>query len=385
MVYLDYAASTPVDPVVADAMADALRAPGLQANPASSHGPGHAAGARVEAARTEVAALIGASAAEIVWTSGATESNNLAVIGAARLRAGRGRHLVTSAVEHVSVLGAFRRLEDQGFTVTVVEPDGEGIVAPAAVAAALRPDTTLVSIMQVNNETGVVQDIAAIGAICRAGDVLFHVDAVQAAGREPIDVRRDRIDLLSLSAHKMYGPKGVGSLFLDGARLRRVEPLLHGGSQERALRPGTVPTHQVIGMGVAARLARERLGEDGTRLTALRGQLWQQLQRLPEVLLNGHPTRRACHILNVSVAGVQGESLLFALRDLAVSSGSACASDSNEPSAVLRHLGRPDELAQSSIRFSLGRPTTPAEVDRAAAIFAAAVAHLRRLSPAAAA
>ena len=382
-VYLDHAASTPVDPAVADAMAELLHSPELQANCASAHPPGRKARERVEAARAEVAALIGARPEEIVWTSGATESNNLAVMGAARFRARRGRHLVTTATEHPSVIESFRFLEREGFSATYLVPDAAGIVDPGAIEAALRPDTTLVSVMQVNNETGVIQDIAAIGELCRARGVLFHVDAVQAAGRELIDVEAQHVDLLSLSAHKMHGPKGVGALFLSRERIGRVEPLLHGGGQERGLRPGTVPTHQVVGFGVAARLARERWPADKTRLTRLREALWTEVQRESGVLLNGHPIRRACHILNVSVTGVEGESLLYALRGLAVSSGSACTSDSDEPSAVLRHLGRPDALARSAIRFSLGRPTTQDDIVQAATIFRAAVAHLRRLSPAA--
>jgi cysteine desulfurase len=280
------------------------------------------------------------------------------------------------------VIESFRFLEREGFSATYLVPDAAGILDPGAIEAALRPDTTLVSVMQVNNETGVIQDIAAIGELCRARGVLFHVDAVQAAGRELIDVEAQHVDLLSLSAHKMHGPKGVGALFLSRERIGRVEPLLHGGGQERGLRPGTVPTHQVVGFGVAARLARECWSADKTRLTRLRESLWTEVQRESGVLLNGHPIRRACHILNVSVTGVEGESLLYALRGLAVSSGSACTSDSDEPSAVLRHLGRPDALARSAIRFSLGRPTTQDDIVQAATIFRAAVAHLRRLSPA---
>ncbi len=382
-IYLDYAAATPVDPEVVAAMAAALGDPGLQANPASAHAPGQAARARVGQARGEVAALIGATAAEITWTSGATESNNLAIIGAARLRAGRGRHLVTAGSEHVSVLAACRELQRQGFAVTRLATDPQGIVSPAAIAAAIRPDTTLVSLMQVNNETGVVQDIAATGALCRERGVLLHVDAAQAAGREAIDVHAQAVDLLSLSAHKMYGPKGVGALFISRETARRVEPLLFGGGQERGLRPGTLATHQVIGMGVAARLAAARRAEECARLTVLRERLWAGIGSLPGVLLNGHRQQRACHIVNVSVAGVEGESLLWALRELAVSSGSACASDSDEPSAVLRLLGRPPGLAQASIRFSLGRPTSAADVAHAATVFTAAVTRLRRLAPAA--
>lgn len=381
-IYLDHAASTPIDPLVVAAMTEVLQSTGLQANPSAAHPPGRLALARVEAARAAVAALIGGSPGEIVWTSGATESNNLAIIGAARFRARRGRHLVTSLTEHPSVIEPFRYLERQGFQVTWLRTDARGMIEPQQVDAAIRADTTLVSVMQVNNETGVMQDIAGIGAICRARGVLLHVDAVQAAGREQIDVRGYGIDLLSLSAHKMHGPKGVGALFIDHEHLRRVEPLLFGGGQERGLRPGTVPTHQVVGMGVAARLAGERWREDRRCMHELREQLWQGIRDIPGLHLNGHPQRRACHIVNVSIEAVEGESLLFALRDLAVSSGSACTAGDREPSAVLRQLGRSSELARSSIRFSIGRSTTAAEVAAAAAALTRAVAHLRRLSPA---
>lgn len=381
-IYLDHAASTPLDPLVVAAMTEVLQGTDLQANPSAAHAPGRLALARVEAARAAVATLVGASPGEIVWTSGATESNNLAIIGAARFRARRGRHLVASLTEHPSVIEPYRYLERQGFKVTWLRTDAQGMIDPQQVDAAIRADTTLVSVMQVNNETGVVQDIAGIGAICRARGVLFHVDAVQAAGREQIDVRRQGIDLLSLSAHKMHGPKGVGALFIDREHLRRVEPLLFGGGQERGLRPGTVATHQVVGMGVAARLAGERWREDRSRMQELREQLWQAIKGIPGVYLNGHPQQRACHIVNVSIEAVEGESLLFALRELAVSSGSACAADDPEPSAVLRQLGRSSELARSSIRFSIGRSTTAAEVDAAAAALTRAIAHLRRLSPA---
>lgn len=381
-IYLDYAASTPVDPEVAQAMCEALRSPALQANAAALHAPGRAASACIEHARADIAALIGAEAQEIVWTSGATEANNLAIIGAARFRASRGRHVVTAATEHASVLAACDALAEQGFTVTRVAPGPHGVVTPERITAALRPDTMLVSVMQVNNETGAIQDVGAIGAVCRERSVLLHVDAAQGAGREPIDVRAQAIDLLSLSAHKMYGPKGVGALFLDSARIRRVEPLLYGGGQERGLRPGTPATHQVLGMGVAARLAAARLDVDRERLMALRERLWSGLREVPGVWLNAAEAARACHIVNVSVAGVEGESLLHALRELAVSSGSACASESGEPSPVLRLLGRSQALAQSSIRFSIGRPVTEADVDAAVEVFTRAVAHLRRLSPA---
>ncbi|GIK33638.1 MAG: putative L-cysteine desulfurase [Gammaproteobacteria bacterium] len=382
-IYLDHAASTPVDPEVAAQMAAVLADAGLQANPSSAHAMGEAVRARIGQARAAVAALIGARPAEIVWTSGATEANNLAVIGAARMRAARGRHIVTAASEHVSVLAACDELENHGFSVTRLVTDGDGIVAPPAIAAALRPETTLVSLMQVNNETGVVQDVAAVGALCRERGILFHVDACQAAGREPIDVRSQAVDLMSLSAHKMHGPKGVGALFISRETAGRVEPLLFGGGQERGLRPGTIATQQVVGMGVAASLAAARRSSDSARLTTLRDQLWQAIGEVPGVYLNGHPQRRACHIVNVSVAGVEGESLLFAMREVALSSGSACAADSDEPSAVLRLLGRSPELAQSALRFSLGRTTTAEEVAQAGQLFAAAVAHLRRVAPAA--
>lgn len=382
--YLDYAASTPVDPAVAAVMAAALADPDLQGNPSATHAPGRAAAVRIEAARAQVAALIGARPAEILWTSGATEANNLAVLGAGRFRASRGRHVVTSSTEHASVVGACRHLEREGFAVTWLDPDGDGLLDAQQVAAALRPDTTLVSIMAVNNETGVVQDVAAIGAVCRARGVLFHVDAVQAAGREPLDVEAQQIDLLSISGHKFYGPKGAGALFVNGRTLRRVEPLLHGGGQERGLRPGTLATHQLVGLGLAAELAGARLDADRRAQSALREALWAAIARVPGVLLNGHRARRACHILNVSVEGVEGESLLLALDALAVSSGAACGAASGEPSAVLRRLGRSDALAQASIRFSVGRATTAADIDAAAAAFVAGVAHLRRIAPAAA-
>ena len=381
-VYLDYAASTPVDPAVAELMADCLRRPELAANPAAlGHAAGRAAQALVEAARAQVAALINAQPEEIIFTSGATEADNLAVIGAARFRQSRGRHLVTSLTEHKAVIESCRHLATQGWRITWLKPDAEGLIAPAAVEAALEPDTVLVSLVHVNNETGVVQDIAAIAAICRRHDVLLHVDAAQSAGREEIDVRASQIDLLSLSAHKIYGPKGVGALFIDQERVRRVSPLLFGGGQERGMRPGTIATHQVAGMGEALRLAAQRLPDEARHATALRDRLWSGLQQLPGILLNGHAERRSGHILNVSIAGVEGESLFYGLADLCVASGSACTSLSNEASHVLRALGRPAALAQSSIRFSLGRQSTAAEVDFAVECVLRAVRHLRSFSP----
>jgi cysteine desulfurase len=381
-IYLDHAASTPVDPQVSEAVVACLR--DLPGNPAALHDAGRAARACIEAARAEVAALINATPEQILWTSGATESNNLAILGAARYLKRRGTHLVTAATEHASVLECFRQLEREGFSVTRLRTDALGIIEPAALAAAIRPDTTLVSLMHVNNETGVVQDIAAYGAICRSRGALLHVDAAQSLGREAVNVRTIQAELVSLSAHKMGGPKGIGALWVDRTRVPRIEPLCFGGGQEHGLRPGTLPTHQIAGMGVAAALARERLASDPPRIRALRDQLWREIGEVPGVLLNGDRERRACHILNVSVQGVEGESLLFALVGLAVSSGSACASDTAEPSAVLRSLGRSDQLAQSSVRFSFGRQTTVQDIARAAAIFREAVAQLRALSPAAA-
>lgn len=381
-VYLDYAASTPVDPAVVALMTDCLRRPELAGNPAAlGHAAGRAAQALVEQARAQVAVLINAQPDEIIFTSGATESDNLAVIGAAQFRQARGRHLVTSLTEHKAVIESCRHLATLGWRITWLKPAADGLIAPAAVEAALEPDTVLVSLMHVNNETGVIQDIAAIGAICRRHDVLLHVDAAQSAGRERINVRAQQIDLLSLSAHKLYGPKGVGALFIDQDRVRRVAPLLFGGGQERGLRPGTVATHQVAGMGEAFRLAVQRLPEEARHVCVLRDRLWAGLQQLPGVLLNGHVQQRSGHILNVSIAGVEGESLFYSLGELCVASGSACTSLSNEASYVLRALGRSAALAQSSIRFSFGHATTPAEVDFALGRLLQAVAHLRSLSP----
>ena len=382
-VYLDHAAATPVDAEVAAAMHECLCSPALSANPsAAGHAPGQAAQARVEQARGEVAVLIGARPDEILWTSGATEANNLAILGTARFRAPRGRHLVTALTEHASVREPFRQLEREGFRVSWLKPGPGGLVEPADLARVLLPDTQLVSLMHVNNETGVIQDIAALGALCRERGALFHVDAAQSAGRLAVDLARLPVDLLTLSAHKIYGPKGVGALYLNAATLPWLEPLMHGGRQERGLRPGTVATHQVAGMGVACRLAAARMAEDAVRLRALRDALWDGLREIPGVLLNGDPERRAHHILSVSVEGVCGESLLFALAgDLALSAGAACSSDTGEPSQVLRSLGRSRLLAESSLRFSVGRHSTAAEIALAVAAAGRAVADLRRMRP----
>jgi cysteine desulfurase len=382
-IYLDHAASTPVEPAVAAAMAAALTDPSLVANPSAvGHAPGRAAAAAVEAARAEVAALIGATPAEVVFTSGATESDNLALLGAARFRRARGRHIITSLAEHRAVIEAARVLEREGWRVTWLRPGPSGSVEPSAVAEALQPDTTLVSLMSVNNETGAVTDVATIGALCRSRGVLFHVDAAQAAARLPIDVRAQAIDLLSLSGHKLYGPKGIGALFIDRQHAGRVEPLMVGGGQERGLRPGTVPTHQVIGFGLACRLARGRGAEDRRRELALRERLAAALRPEPGVSLNAEGAGTAGHILSVSVAGVEGESLFAALEPLAVASGSACASPTGEPSYVLRLLGRTAAEAQASVRFSFGRGTTEVGIDAAAVHFLAAVRRLRAESPA---
>ena len=379
-IYMDYAAATPVDEQVIDKMADCLRSG--YGNPASTaHQFGREAGAMVETAREQVAMLINASAEEIIFTSGATESDNLAVIGAARFRSRAGRHIVTSVTEHPAVLDSCRYLESEGFNLTYLTPDSNGIIDPAMVQSALTPETVLVSVMHVNNVIGVVQNVAAIGGICRDTNVLFHVDAAQSAGRLPLDVESQSIDLLSLSAQKLYGPKGVGALFLNRQRVRRIEPLFHGGGQERGLRPGTVPTHQAVGMGLACEIARSRLDTDAAQIEKLRQRLWRGLETLPGVVLNGHPTHRVSHILCVSVTGVEGESLHYGLRDLAVSAGSACATDSDEPSIVLRSLGRSDQLARSTVRFSLGRQTTEDEVDFAIARFAEVAGQLRALTP----
>jgi cysteine desulfurase len=379
-IYLDHAATTPVDPRVRAAIDECLAAaPG---NPSSAHAAGRAARARVEAARAEVAALIGAPPASIVFTSGATEADNLAVLGAARANAARGRHIVSARTEHRAVLDACARLEREGFGVTLVKPDRSGLVEPAAIAAALTPATSLVSLMLVNNEIGVVQDIAAVGAICRARGVLLHVDAAQAAGRVPIDVATLDVDLMSLAAHKIHGPPGVGALYVRREPRPTLLPLQFGGGQEGGLRSGTLPAHQIVGMGAAYRFAATELPTEAPRLASLTAALWAHLATLGGVHLNGHPERRAPHILNVSFEGVDGESLLYALDDLAVASGSACGASSHEPSYVLRALGRDDALAQASLRFSVGRPTTAAEIVAAASRVRNAVSRLRSLAPA---
>lgn len=379
-IYLDYAATTPVDPRVVEQMVPYLYQ--QFGNPASrSHAYGWAAEQAVEAAREQVAALIGADPREIVWTSGATESNNLAIKGAALFHQARGKHLVTLKTEHKAVLDTMRELERDGFEVTYLDVRGDGLLDLAALRAALRPDTTLVSVMAVNNEIGVIQDLAAIGALCRAQGVLFHVDAAQAAGKLPIDLRTLPVDLMSLSAHKAYGPKGIGALYVRRKPRVRIEAQIHGGGHERGMRSGTLPTHQIVGMGAAYALARETMGAENERIRALRDRLLAGVQAIPEIRVNGHLEQRVPHNLNVSFQFVEGESLLMGMKDIAVSSGSACTSASLEPSYVLRALGLSDEVAHSSIRFSIGRFTTAEEIDRAVAQVTRTVERLRTLSP----
>lgn len=379
-IYLDYAATTPVDPRVAEKMLPYLSCE--FGNPASrSHRFGWEAEKAVEEARAEVAALIGADPKEIVWTSGATESNNLAIKGAAHFYADRGRHLVTVKTEHKAVLDTMRELETQGFAVTYLEPESNGLLDLDKFRAALRPETILASVMLVNNEIGVIQDIAALGNICRERGVIFHVDAAQATGKVEIDVEKLQVDLMSLSAHKTYGPKGIGALYVRRKPRVRIKAQMHGGGHERGLRSGTLPTHQIVGMGEAFRLARLEMAQELPRIRALRDRLWAGLREIEAVYLNGDLEKRVPHNLNVSFAYVEGESLMMALKDIAVSSGSACTSASLEPSYVLRALGLSDELAHSSIRFSLGRFTTIEEIDYAVSLIREKVAHLRELSP----
>ncbi len=381
VIYLDYAATTPVDPRIVARMVGCLGPDGVYGNPSSTHAPGRQARALVEAARQSAARLFGAGVGDIYWTSGATESNNLALFGSARAARASARHIVTTRIEHKAVLDPCARLEKEGVAVTYVAPDSDGRVDPARVAAALRPETVLVSVMHANNETGVINDVGAIGAACRARGVPLHVDAAQSAGRLPIDLRALGIDLLSVSAHKMYGPKGSGLLYVHPRLRAGLLPLQFGGGQERGLRSGTLAVHQIVGLGAACEIAAAEGREESVRLTGLRERLWAALQRIPGVLLNGHPTERLPGTLNVAFPGVEGESLLFALPELALSSGSACSSDSDEPSYVLRALGRDVQTAQGSLRFSLGRFTTAAEIDAAAAAVAREVARLRAVAP----
>ena len=381
-IYLDYSATTPVDPRVADKMCSYLTPDGEFGNPASrSHPFGWHAEEAVEAARTNVAALIGADPKEIVWTSGATESDNLAIKGVANFYGKKGKHIVTCKTEHKAVLDTCRQLERDGFEVTYLDPEANGLLNLDKLKDAIRPDTILVSVMHVNNEIGVIQDLAKIGKITRERGVLFHSDAAQSTGKVPIDVNAMNIDLLSMSAHKTYGPKGVGALYVRRKPRVRLEAQMHGGGHERGMRSGTLATHQCVGMGEAFRLAKQEMASEIERIRGLRNRLLTALKGMPEVYVNGDLEHRVAHNLNMSFNFVEGESLIMALKDIAVSSGSACTSASLEPSYVLRALGRNDELAHSSIRFTIGRFTTQEEIDYAAALVKEKVAKLRELSP----
>jgi cysteine desulfurase len=379
-VYLDYSATTPVDPRVAEKMIPYLTE--KFGNPASrSHPFGWEAEKAVEEAREQIAALVNADPREIVWTSGATESNNLAIKGAAHFYSGKGKHLVTVMTEHKAVLDTMRHLEGEGFEVTYLKPLPSGLVDVEAFKAALRPDTILASVMLVNNEIGVIQDIATLGEICRGKGVLFHVDAAQGTGKVAIDLAKLKVDLMSFSAHKTYGPKGIGALYVQRKPRVRLEAQMHGGGHERGLRSGTLATHQIVGMGEAFRLAREEMATENERVRALRDRLYQGLSKIEESHLNGDMEWRVPHNLNMSFNFVEGESLIMAVRDIAVSSGSACTSASLEPSYVLRALGRNDELAHSSIRFTIGRFTTEEEVDFAIDLVTRNIGRLREMSP----
>jgi cysteine desulfurase len=379
-IYLDYSATTPVDPRVVDKMVPYLRE--QFGNPASrSHAYGWEAEKAVEEAREEVAKLVNADPREIIWTSGATESSNLAIKGAAHFYRDKGRHLVTVKTEHKATLDTMRELEREGFEVTYLDVRPDGLLDLEALAAALRPDTIVVSVMFVNNEIGVIQDIAAIGELCRGRGIVLHCDAAQATGKVVIDLARLKVDLMSFSAHKTYGPKGIGALYVRRKPRVRLEAQMHGGGHERGLRSGTLPTHQIVGMGEAFRIAREEMGAESERIRMLRDRLLRGLQEIEEVYVNGDLEHRVPHNLNVSFNYVEGESLIMAIKDIAVSSGSACTSASLEPSYVLRALGRSDELAHSSIRFSIGRFTTAEEIDFAVDLIKRKVAKLRDLSP----
>jgi cysteine desulfurase len=381
-IYLDYSATTPCDERVVAKMVAYMGPAGVYGNPASrSHAFGWHAEAAVEAARGHVAALVNADPKEIVFTSGATESDNLAIKGAAHFNAKRGKHLVTCKTEHKAVLDTCRQLEREGFEVTYLDPEPNGMIDLAKLEAALREDTTVVSIMHVNNEIGVIQDIAAIGELCRERKIVFHVDAAQSAGKVPIDLEALKVDLMSFSAHKIYGPKGIGALYVRRKPRVRIEAQMHGGGHERGMRSGTLATHQIVGMGEAFRIAQEEMATENDRILSLRHRLWDGLKDMEEVYVNGDLERRVAGNLNVSFNFVEGESLLMSLKDLAISSGSACTSASLEPSYVLRALGRNDELAHSSIRFSIGRYTTAEDIDYTIEHVRRAVEKLRELSP----
>jgi len=381
-IYLDYSATTPVDPRVAAKMAECLTLEANFGNPASrSHLFGWKAEEAVETARRQVADLINCDPREIVWTSGATEADNLAIKGAAHFYVKKGKHIITSKIEHKAVLDSCGQLEREGFEVTYLNPTEAGIITPEAVAAAIRPDTTLVSLMHVNNEIGVINDIAAIGKVTRENKVIYHVDAAQSTGKIDIDMEAMQVDLMSLTAHKVYGPKGIGALYVRRKPRVRIEPQIHGGGHERGMRSGTLATHQIVGMGEAYHLAKQEMVDENARLLALRNRLLDGFNGMDEVFVNGDVDRRVAHNLNISFNFVEGESLMMALRDLAVSSGSACTSASLEPSYVLSAIGLNDEQAHSSLRISIGRFTTEEEVDYSLEKIRDAVGKLRESSP----
>ncbi|HCZ8286583.1 TPA: IscS subfamily cysteine desulfurase [Proteus mirabilis] len=381
-IYLDYSATTPVDPRVAEKMMQCLTIDGIFGNPASrSHRFGWQAEEAIDIARNQIADLIGADPREIVFTSGATEADNLALKGVANFYQKKGKHIITSKTEHKAILDTCRQLEREGFEVTYLAPKSDGLIDLKELEAAMRDDTILVSIMHVNNEIGVVQDIAVIGELCRSKGIIYHVDATQSVGKLPIDLSKLKVDLLSLSAHKVYGPMGIGALYVRRKPRIRLEAQMHGGGHERGMRSGTLAVHQIVGMGEAYRILKEEMADETKRLNELRLRLWNGIKDIEEVYINGSLEHTAPNILNVSFNYVEGESLMMALKDLAVSSGSACTSASLEPSYVLRALGLTDELAHSSIRFSLGRFTTEEEIDYAIEQIHSAIGRLRDLSP----
>lgn len=381
-IYLDYSATCPMDPRVAEKMMQFMTMDGTFGNPASrSHRFGWQAEEAVDIARNQIAELVNADPREIVFTSGATEADNLAIKGVANFYGKKGKHIITCTTEHKAVLDTCRQMEREGFEVTYLDPESNGLVDLAKLEAAMRPDTILVSIMHVNNEIGVIQDIATIGEMCRSRGILFHVDATQSVGKLPIDLAELKVDLMSFSAHKVYGPKGIGALYVRRKPRVRLEAQMHGGGHERGMRSGTLPVHQIVGMGEAYRIAKEEMAEEMARIRTLRDRLWNGLKDMEAVYVNGDLEQRMAGNLNVSFAFVEGESLIMALKDLAVSSGSACTSASLEPSYVLRALGLNDELAHSSIRFSIGRYTSEEEVDYAIELCRSAVTRLRELSP----
>ncbi len=382
-IYLDYAATTPVDLGVAQALSAALCDETALANPSSGHRAGRLSADRVAAAAEQVALLLGCEADQLIWTSGATEADNLAIAGAARYRADRGRHIVTMPTEHKAVTDVFKVLEKDSFSVTWLEPGTDGLLDIDRVEAALTDATQLVSIMHVNNETGVVQEIEAIGELCRSRDILFHVDAAQSAGKLPINLRELPVDLLSLTAHKFYGPKGIGALYVADRPGCHVEPLLYGGGQQKSIRPGTLPVPMIIALGQAAEIAMQKQSEDLEHVTTLRAALWKGIEGVKGLVLNGHATAHYPGILNVSVSDVDGESLLLDLEPLCVATGSACNSQIQEPSYVLRSMGRSDAEAEGAIRFSFGRMSTLEDVEQAARLYVDAVRRLRQLAPAA--